>query len=110
MADGNTAGNVERALKKQRLQLESQRLREQATTFASGMAPAFTAAEKMRTGWHWLKAHPAVPVGLAVAVIVVRPALAWRWGRRAWLGWKSWQRLRARIDGVDLQTPQNPPP
>jgi hypothetical protein len=104
------AGKIEHALKKQRLQLDSQRLREQATTHASGLAPAFTAAEKLRTGWHWLKAHPALPMGLAVALIVARPAVAWRWGRRAWLGWKTWQRLRSRIDGVDMQALQNPPP
>lgn len=102
--------NVERALKKQRLQLESQRLREQATHHANGLVPAFTAAEKLRTGWYWLKAHPVVPLGLAVVLIVARPAVAVRWGRRAWLGWKALQRLRARIDNVELQVAQNSPP
>lgn len=110
MAAGMGAGNVERALKKQRLQFESGRLREQATTYASGLAPAFAVAETVRAGWHWLKAHPAVPVAIAIVVVVVRPALAWRWGRRAWLGWKAWQRLRVRLDGLDQQAPESPQP
>lgn len=109
MTTGKVAGNVDRALKKQRLQLDSERLRVKATTYAAGLAPAFTAAETVRAGWRWLKAHPAVPVGLAVALMVARPAAAWRWGRRAWLGWKTFQRLRSRIDGVDRQGLREPP-
>ncbi len=51
------------------------------------------------SGWGWLRRHPEVPAGLAIAVVVLRPGRAWRfgwrWGRRAWLGWQIYRRVLA---------------
>lgn len=51
--------------------------------------------------WRWLRAHPEVPAGLGVLLLVLRPQralglafLGWRLGRRARQGWRLWQRLR----------------
>ena len=51
--------------------------------------------------WRWLRAHPEVPAGAAVLLLVLRPRrafslafLGWRLGRRAWKGWRLWQTLR----------------
>ena len=50
--------------------------------------------------WDWLRAHPEVPIGAAIAVAVIRPRRAlrwsWRWGRRAWFGWALYKRLQAK--------------
>jgi hypothetical protein len=54
---------------------------------------------RAQTGWQWLRAHPEVPAAALGLLLVLRPrrttALAWRWGRRAWLGWQLWRRLGA---------------
>lgn len=53
-----------------------------------------------RKAWAWLRANPAVPVGVVVAVAVMRPRRAlrfgWRWSRRAWFGWSLYRRLQAK--------------
>lgn len=85
---------VERALKKQRLQAQSRALREELVQHARGVEPVFKAADAVATGWRWLKAHPMVPVAVVAVVVVVKPALVWRVGQGAWVGWKAWQRWR----------------
>lgn len=93
---------IELALKKQRLQIESERLRRDLALYAHGVEPIFTAADQAHAGWRWLRANPAVPVGILVAVLVAKPSVVIRWGRRAWLGWQAWRRLRSRL--VEDQT------
>jgi hypothetical protein len=88
---------VELALKKQRLQIESERLRREFAGYAQGIEPAFTAVDQARAGWRWLRANPAIPVGILVLMLVARPSVVFRWGRRAWLGWQAWRRLRSRL-------------
>jgi hypothetical protein len=88
---------IELALKKQRLQLESERLRNEFATQARALEPVFKAADQARAGWQWLRANPAVPVGILVALLVARPSFVIRWVRRAWLGWQTWRRLRSRL-------------
>jgi hypothetical protein len=57
------------------------------------------ARTRAQAGWQWLRAHPEVPAAALALLLVLRPrrtaALAWRWGRRAWLGWQLWRRLGA---------------
>jgi hypothetical protein len=89
-----SARDVARALKKQRLQQDSQRLRDELAQHARGVAPVATAVDAARTGWRWLKAHPMVPVLLVTTVVVAKPALVWRVGKGAWAGWEAWKRWR----------------
>lgn len=91
---------VELALKKQRLQLQAaaQRvviLRALETTF-----PAFGAAEKIRAGLRWAKAHPEWLVGIGVALLVARPRGFFRWARRGFFAWQSLRRLRMAVESV----------
>lgn len=55
------------------------------------------ARARARAGWQWLRAHPEVPAAALALLLVLRPrrtaALAWRWGRRVWLGWQLWRRF-----------------
>jgi hypothetical protein len=55
----------------------------------------------MEDSWNWLRRHPEVPAGLAIGVALLRPRRAlrwaWRWGRRAWLGWQLYQRANRQV-------------
>lgn len=53
--------------------------------------------KRARSGWQWLRAHPAVPVAAGVALLVLRPGRTlrwvWRWGRRGVYAWQLWRRF-----------------
>ena len=100
---------VERALKKQQLQIQSRQLRNDWEHHAQGVKPAFSAADTALRGLSWLRQHPAVPVAVVVAVVVVKPALVWRVGRGAWLGWQAWQRYRHLVLPSDEVAPEESP-
>lgn len=90
---------LELALKKQRLQFQSDALRDQWRNNARGLAPVFGAADQVRNGIAWLRRHPEVLVGTGVALAVARPRAIWRWVRRgaiAWQFWRNGQRWLAR--------------
>ena len=89
-----SSSTLEYALKKQRLQLASDRLRAQMGDYADGLAPAFHAVDRAADGGRWLSQRPVVPVAVAVAVLVARPRMVWRWARRAYFGWSLLQRWR----------------
>jgi hypothetical protein len=85
------------ALKKQRLLLESARLRAQWCTHVDNLRPALTGVDRVGQGLRWLRERPQVAVaavGLVVGVFLTRPRIAMRWGRRAWLAWQMWRRAR----------------
>ncbi|MDP1735676.1 MAG: YqjK-like family protein [Sulfuritalea sp.] len=84
---------LELALKKQRLQIASDALRADFGRYAAGLAPAFTGADLAVDAAHWLRRHPQVVMGAAVALVVARPKRVWRWARRAFFGWQAWRKL-----------------
>ncbi|MDP1612729.1 MAG: YqjK family protein [Sulfuritalea sp.] len=89
---------LELALRKQRLQIAGDSLRKDFGRFASGLTPVFGAADYAVEGARWLKRNPELMVAAGVALVVVRPGRAWRWGRRAFLGWQAWRKLRELLD------------
>lgn len=75
----------------------SRALRAGLVADAQALRPALIAADALRDGVHWLRAHPlwlAAAVGL---VVLRRPRRvlrwAWRWGPRLWAVRGAWQRL-----------------
>ena len=108
----NEARVLALALRQQQLLARSAHLRLQV---AADMAPwhaRLGQVDQVRaavtTSGQWLRAHPEVPAGAAVLLLLLRPrralALAWRWGRRGWLGWQVWRRVQRQADahGVSL--------
>ncbi len=91
------------ALRQQQLLARSAQLRGRVATEMVPWKQRLALVDRLRsavdTGWRWLRRHPEVPAGLAVAVVVLRPGRAWRWGwrwgRRAWLGWQVYRRVWA---------------
>ena len=85
---------LELALKKQRLLIAGESLRTDFGVYAAGLAPAFCGADRAVEGARWLRRHPQLVVAAGVALLVIRPKRAWRWARRAFVGWQVWQQLR----------------
>jgi hypothetical protein len=55
-------------------------------------------ADRVRSGWLWLRAHPELPLAAALACAVLRPRRAWRWGRRLWWLWRRWQQAQRWLE------------
>lgn len=89
-----TPRQLELALRKQRLQIRSATLRGEFAAHALTFAPLFSAGDRAREGARWLKNHPPVVAGAAVALLVARPRALLRWARRSFLAWQAWGRLR----------------
>jgi len=89
------ARELELALKKQRLQFESAALRAQAMQHLRGVQPALQMVDRARSAYAWVRGRPALWVGAAVALAVMRPRVAWRWFRRGWMVWQAANRLSA---------------
>lgn len=96
---------LELALKKQRLQIASESLRADFGRYAAGLAPAFTGADYVVKGAGWVRRHPQFVVAAAVALAVARPKRAWRWMRRAFVGWRAWRRLRDFMETLEIRPP-----
>lgn len=74
--------------------------RRQLARHAAPLEAALAKGDAVLDGVDWLKQHP-VAVGAAVAAVaVVRPKRAWRWGRRGFFLWRSWQAVKSRLAGV----------
>ena len=99
---------IELALKRGRLQ---ERIAAQRATLAAQMGPivatlgtADRAVALGRSGIEYVRTHP-LAVGAAFAVLAaLRPKRVWRWGRRAFLAWTAWRKLRVRLEGLGLGT------
>ena len=89
---------LELALKKQRLQIASETLRAEFGRYATGLAPAFSGADCAVEGVRWLRRNPRLVIAAGVGLAVVRPRRAWRWARRAFIGWQLWRKLRDLLD------------
>jgi hypothetical protein len=93
-----SATTLELALRKQRLQIAGESLRADFGRYAAGLAPVFTAADCAVEGARWMRRNPQLVAAAGVALIVIRPNRAWRWGRRAFVGWQAWRRLRIFLE------------
>lgn len=78
--------------RRERLRLRSAELRMAIGRDAQGLAGPLALADQARAGWQWLREHPALPAGVLVAWIVLRPRRALRWTGRLWSGWRLWRR------------------
>ncbi len=95
------------ALRQQQLLARSAELRARVAVEIAPLKQRLSTVDRVRSavsrGWLWLRRHPEVPAGLALAVVVMRPKRAlrwgWRWGRRAWLGWQLYRRVGGGTPG-----------
>lgn len=93
---GSTA--IEFALKKQRLQIASEGLRADFGDCASGLTPAFVAADMAVAFAHWVRRNQELVAAVGVAIVVIRPRSALAWARRAFVLWRVWNNLREFLE------------
>jgi len=88
---------IELALKKQRLQMQSAALRHRFADHALALQPVFGLADRGRAAVLWLRSHPALPVAILVALLVARPRAMLRLARRGWIVWLTLRKLRGLL-------------
>jgi len=88
------------ALRQRVLLTRSAELRARFAADVQVLAPPLRLADHVQAGWRWLRAHPAVPAALLVALALLRPRRALRWGLRLWWGWQTVRRLQRRLQAL----------
>jgi len=85
------------ALRQRVLLVRSAELRGRFAADAAVLRRPLALADRVHEGWRWLRAHPEAPMAALVAVAVLRPRRAWRWGLRLWWGWRTVRRLQQQL-------------
>ena len=77
----------------------SAELRERLALHGAALQPALAAADSVRAGWRWLRAHPWLPLAAAGLLAWRRPRRLLGLARLAWRGWRLWRRVPPRWRG-----------
>jgi len=77
-------------LLKARIEAQRLSLAEQTEPLETALARGDTVLQ----GVDWLKYHPVAIAAAVAAVVVARPRKAWRWAKRGFFVWRSWQGIR----------------
>lgn len=85
------------AARRERLLVRSATLREHVAIHSAALAPPLAVADMARNTVFWLRCHPLALVSALLAIAVLRPRKAWRWGMRAWSAWQFVNRWRRRL-------------
>lgn len=93
---------IDLALEKQRLLLKSAALRSEWADHASALKPICAGADRLRDAGAWLGRHPGLVVGSAVALLVARPKMVFRWLRRSLFALGLWRRARGWLTSGSL--------
>ena len=72
--------------------IEAQRL--SLAKHAEPLETALARGDAVLQGVDWLKHHPVAIAAAVAAVVVARPRKAWRWAKRGFFVWRSWQGIR----------------
>ena len=97
-----TPRQLELALKRQRLEWQAQVQRQDLERHLQVFLPAFTAADRIRSGAKFLRAHPQWLAGAAVVAAVLRPRKAWRWAQRGFVAWRLWKKLQDKLGATGI--------
>lgn len=89
---------VDLLLRRERLLMRSARLRDDLAQHAQALQTPLALADRAWALALYLRDHPAWPIGLAGAFLVLRPRGALRWTARLWWIWRAWRRARGWLD------------
>lgn len=59
----------------------------------------------LRSGVNAVRRHPALVVAGVALFVALKPRRLWRWGRRAFVVWRSWRFLRQRLAALSITLP-----
>ena len=85
---------LELALRKQRLLVQSASQRRQMAAYAQGLQPLLATADKAVAGALWVKQHPAVIAVSSAAFFIFRPRSLVRLAMRSYSAWRLVQAFR----------------
>ncbi|MDO9597798.1 MAG: YqjK-like family protein [Azoarcus sp.] len=85
---------IEFALRKQRLQINAERQRDDMMYRLAGFESALDTVDRVRDGVDWAREHAPLLSGALILLIVSKPRLALRLAKRAWLGWMIFRRVQ----------------
>lgn len=77
-----------------KLLLRSDMLRQRLGDEAQVLQQPLAWVDRARITWHWLRANPQWPLAGAVALVVLRPRRALRWGTRLYWAWTAVRRVQ----------------
>ena len=80
--------------RQQGLLLRSAQLRHSLKEQTQPLKRPLALADSAQSALQWLYRHPALPIGAAALLLVLRPKQALVWADRAWQVWKSFQRVQ----------------
>lgn len=92
--------NDDLVVRRERLKMRSEVLRQRLSLRSDGLKPAFRASDRVAEGVDWVKHNPAV-LGVAAAALigaaVARPRAVARLGTRAFALWQVFQRVQPMV-------------
>jgi hypothetical protein len=88
---------VELALKKQRLQIRAEQQREDMLARLRGVESVLDVVDRARDGVRGLREQAPLLSAGVLLFVVLKPRLALRLVRRAWLGWMIYRKLGSRV-------------
>ncbi len=91
---------IELALKRQRLQWQSEACRQELSQAAQGFKPWLHAVDRVRGGVRYAKAHPEFLAVAAVLMALFRPRRSFSWARRGLSLWRVWGRIKSQWLGL----------
>ena len=85
---------VEFALRKQRLQFEAERQREQMMDGLAHVESVLDTVDQVRDGVAWAKTQAPILSGTVLVLLATRPRQTFRLARRVWVGWLVYKKLQ----------------
>ncbi len=101
-------GDIELALRQQRLLLRSAALRDALAEQSEALAAPLATADGAVASARWLYRQRAWVVGVLVVVLVARPRRAWRALRFGWSLWMTARRVQPWLVVAGLLAPTPP--
>ena len=101
-------GDIELALRQQRLLLRSAALRNALAEQSEALAAPLATADRAVAGARWLYRQRAWIVGGLVVALVARPRRAWRALRFGWSLWMMARRVQPWLVAAGLLAPTPP--
>lgn len=88
---------LELALKKQRLQMQSETSRAQFISHFEEIRGVLRGVDRIGSGICWIKANAPLLATVATLFLLSRPKKTWRLLRSSWFGWIVWRKARRFI-------------
>ena len=92
-----SASRLEVAVRHGALRARIAAQREDIARHAVPLENALGGADKALAGVDWLKHYPAAVAAVAAVLVIVNPKRAWRWSKRGFIVWRSWQTVKKSL-------------